>query len=149
MREPRTFLTSPKSLQVAEPSSGNAVVAKQLSGHVLLDYGIFMDFADVLRGLASFFLQAKFCRQMEHSRRLVECFKRVAELNSLHFVNGLKMGKMSGGASNRVHSGPTLPHCPNGLSGPRRHSASIFCYLLTYLKGLMARIPPELEHCPF
>lgn len=39
------------------------------------------------------------CRQMERSRRSVECFKRVAELNSLHFRNGVEMVKVSGGAS--------------------------------------------------
>lgn len=51
-----TSESSPKSQQVAEPSSENRVVAKQLLGHVLLDYGIFMDFGDVLCcGLASFF----------------------------------------------------------------------------------------------
>lgn len=105
MREPRTFLTaaletSPKSLQVAEPSSENVVVAKQLSSHVLLDYGIFMDFGDVLRcGLAIYFFLFIFFFADQilqpFSRRLVECFKRVTELN---FVNGLKIVKMSGGA---------------------------------------------------
>lgn len=75
-------------------------MAKQLSGHVLLDYGIFMDFRDVLCcGLAVFFVSPNLLRpsseQMEHWRGLEECCSRLTEFNSLGFVNGVKILKVS------------------------------------------------------
>lgn len=102
-----TSETSPKSLQVAEPSSEKRVVAKQLLGHVLLDYGILWIsvmccFATLLLFFVSPYLLRPSRRQMEHSGRLLECFKRVAELNSLHFIHGLKIAEVSGGAAIRL-----------------------------------------------
>lgn len=45
-------------------------------------------------------------------------FKRVAELNSLHFINGLKIVGASGGASMGLIQVRLSRTVPNGLSGP-------------------------------
>lgn len=132
MRSPSIFLTaasetSPKSLQVAEPSSGNRVVAKQLLGHVLLDYGIFMDFGDVLccgclAVFFFFFCQPKFVAALQQADGTQQeaggVFLTGRRVELTRLCKWTKNCKSEWRRLHLVHSGPTVSHCSNGLSGP-------------------------------